>query len=210
MKIPTGPEELTPEWLTWALRHRGTLTRAAVESFHAEIIGKGAGFISRVARVNLRYDKAEEGAPASLIAKFPGLDPEMRARAWSWGAYEKDVWFYQELAREISLRAPRHYFSDIDIEAQRSIWRCHSRNNQATAAVLRKAPSLTSVPTGLPERRHRLSGDREGQYAVYLTHPYRLIFEPYHDPIPLRDDGGVDTDRVTSILIIEVVDYHGR
>ena len=77
-------------------------------------------------------------------------------------------------------------------------------------AVLRKAPSLTSVPTGLPERRHRLSSDREGQYAVYLTHPYRLIFEPYHDPIPLRDDGGVDTDRVTSILIIEVVDYHGR
>ena len=121
MKIPTGPEELTPEWLTWALRHRGTLTRAAVESFHAEIIGKGAGFISRVARVNLRYDKAEEGAPASLIAKFPSLDPEMRARAWSWGAYEKDVWFYQELAREISLRAPRHYFSDIDIEAQRFV-----------------------------------------------------------------------------------------
>ena len=41
-----------------------------------------------------------------------------------------------------------------------------------------------------------------------LAHPFRLIFVPNHDPIPLRDDGGIDRDRITAITITEVVDYH--
>ena len=57
-------------------------------------------------------------------------------------------------------------------------------------------------------RRHMLVGNRQGQYAVDLVHPLRLILEPRHDPVPVRDDGGIDTDRVTSITILEVVDYH--
>lgn len=85
----------------------------------------------------------------------------------------------------------------------------------AMASVIRRritllltANSLTEVPTLPPTRRHSLSGRRRGQYAIDLAHPYRLIFEPDHHPVPLRADGGVDTDRVTAITIIEVVDYH--
>lgn len=74
--------------------------------------------------------------------------------------------------------------------------------------LLIRANSLTEVSTLPPERRHSLSGRRRGQYAIDLAHPYRLIFEPNHDPVPRREDGGVDTDHVTSITIIEVVDYH--
>lgn len=74
--------------------------------------------------------------------------------------------------------------------------------------LLIRADSLTEVSTLPPERRHSLSGRRQGQYAIDLAHPYRLIFEPNHNPIPRREDGGVDTDLVTSITIIEVVDYH--
>ena len=74
--------------------------------------------------------------------------------------------------------------------------------------LLGEAPTLTQVPTTPPERRHLLSGRREGQYAIDLRHPYRLIFEPYHAPIPLRADGGVDTDKVTTITIVEIIDYH--
>ena len=75
-------------------------------------------------------------------------------------------------------------------------------------ALLVMADSLTEVPPLPPARRHSLSGTRRGQYAIDLAHPYRLIFEPNHNPIPLREDGGVDTDRVTSITILEVVNYH--
>ena len=75
-------------------------------------------------------------------------------------------------------------------------------------AVLRNAQALSRVPTTPPDRCHLLTGRRKGQYAVDLVHPQRLIFEPNHDPVPLRDDGGIDTDEVTAITIIDVVDYH--
>ena len=75
-------------------------------------------------------------------------------------------------------------------------------------AVFRNARTLATVPTTSPERRHLLSGGRRGQYAVDLVHPYRLVFEPTHDPVPRTADGGIDVDRVTAITIMEVVDYH--
>ena len=74
--------------------------------------------------------------------------------------------------------------------------------------LLESVAFLTRVPTVLPFRRHSLSGDRNGQYAIDLVHPYRLIFVPNHNPVPLRYDGGVDTDKITAIEIIEVMDYH--
>ena len=74
--------------------------------------------------------------------------------------------------------------------------------------VLQAAPNLAAVPTGKPVRRHLLKGNRAGQFAVDLVHPYRLVFKPNHAPIPLREDGGIDTKHVTAITIIGVVDYH--
>lgn len=58
-------------------------------------------------------------------------------------------------------------------------------------------------------RLHPLKGDRKGQFAVDAKHPYRLIFESNHDPIPVKEDGGVDLSKVTSVIILEVEDYHG-
>lgn len=61
----------------------------------------------------------------------------------------------------------------------------------------------------LPQARcHELKGKRNGQLSVDLKHPYRLIFQPDHDPIPCKSDGGLDWTNVNSILILEVVDYH--
>lgn len=63
----------------------------------------------------------------------------------------------------------------------------------------------------LPQARcHKLKGNRDNQFAVDLKHPYRLIFEPYQDPIPLKSDGGLDLAKITAILILEVDDYHGN
>ncbi len=61
----------------------------------------------------------------------------------------------------------------------------------------------------LPQARcHELLGNRKGELAVDLKHPYRLIFEPANDPIPRKPDGGLDWTQVTAINILEVVDYH--
>ena len=75
-------------------------------------------------------------------------------------------------------------------------------------AVLRAARSLMLVPTTPPDRRHQLSGDRDEQFAVDLVQPGRLVFEANHEPIPRKEDGGIDTEQVTSITILDVVDYH--
>ena len=71
MTIPAGPEQLTAEWMTDALRSSGVISSATVTKIEPKVIGEGSGFIGQLAMVSLTYDKPEPGAPASLIAKFP-------------------------------------------------------------------------------------------------------------------------------------------
>lgn len=75
-------------------------------------------------------------------------------------------------------------------------------------AVLKAARNLALVPTTPPDRRHQLSGDRDEQFAVDLVHPHRLVFEANHEPLPRKDDGGIDTEQMTAITILDVIDYH--
>ncbi len=75
-------------------------------------------------------------------------------------------------------------------------------------AVLRAAPSLADVPVNKPDRRHELTGNRKGTFAVDLNHPYRLVFEPAEIPVPRKDDGGIDLELVISIRIMKLEDYH--
>jgi plasmid maintenance system killer protein len=60
----------------------------------------------------------------------------------------------------------------------------------------------------LPGRCHELKGDRAGQLSVRLHGGFRLIFEPANDPVPLKEDGGLDWSEVTVIRILEIEDYH--
>lgn len=73
---------------------------------------------------------------------------------------------------------------------------------------LRAAANLSQVPVSPPTRRHELKGDRKGQFAVDLTGNYRLVFEPNHDSVPRKEDGGFDLEGITAITIISVEDYH--
>ena len=72
------PLATTAAWLTSALREGGAIQDTAVKSFESEIVGEGAGFIGQLARLTLDYDHTDEGAPASLIAKFPSPVAENR------------------------------------------------------------------------------------------------------------------------------------
>lgn len=72
-----------------------------------------------------------------------------------------------------------------------------------------KAAEDLAVLRALPGRCHELREDRNGQLALDLRGPYRLIFEPAHDPLPTNEGGGLDWKRVTAVRILEVEDYHG-
>ena len=76
-------------------------------------------------------------------------------------------------------------------------------------AILRSAHCLAKVPAERPYRCHQLKADRDEQFAIDLVHPFRLVFEVDHDPIPRDQFGGIDRERVTAIKLVEVIDYHG-
>ena len=71
------------------------------------------------------------------------------------------------------------------------------------------ASSLGDISKLPPARCHELSNNRAGQLSVVLNGNMRLIFMPKHDPVPTLPSGGLDWSRVTEILILEVIDYHG-
>ena len=75
--------------------------------------------------------------------------------------------------------------------------------------VLKHAPCLADVPKAPPDRCHLLTGNWADHYAVVLKDNWRLIFRPDHDPVPKTEDGGIDTTKVTAIVIVAVADYHG-
>jgi plasmid maintenance system killer protein len=72
-----------------------------------------------------------------------------------------------------------------------------------------RAAENLEVLRSLPQLKcHELKGDRKGTLAVNLDQPYRLIFEPAHDPVPSKPDGGLDWTSVTAIRVLSVEDYH--
>ena len=77
-------------------------------------------------------------------------------------------------------------------------------------AEFRAAISLNDFwpPKSGPARCHELTGKRKGELSVDLDHPYRLIFVPNHEPVPLKPDGGLDWKQVTAIMITEIEDTH--
>ena len=116
-KLPSGPQDLTPEWLTQALREGGAIATSNVTSIDTAVVGEGVGFMGQLAQVSLSYDKAEEGAPQSLIAKLPAAAPENREVATFFRFYEREVRFYEQVAHAIELRTPRRYYSAFDPES---------------------------------------------------------------------------------------------
>lgn len=55
---------------------------------------------------------------------------------------------------------------------------------------------------------HELLNDRKGQWAVNLEQPYRLIFEPQEEPVPINNAGCYIWNEIKNIRIIEIINYH--
>lgn len=70
------------------------------------------------------------------------------------------------------------------------------------------AASNLAVMQNLPGHCHELKGDLKGQLAVNLDGGRRLVFRPAHDPIPNKEDGGLDWSRVTAVCVTQIGDYH--
>ncbi|HEX3611267.1 MAG TPA: phosphotransferase [Sporichthyaceae bacterium] len=105
-------EDLTPEWLTAALRSRGTLAPGTeVAAADSEVIGTGQ--LGHVVRTTLRY--AGDGAgPSSVVVKLPSEDPGSRQLGAAMGVYEAEVHFYEQVAPRLTGRVPDLYHAAVD------------------------------------------------------------------------------------------------
>ena len=121
LTIPSSPDTVTPAWLTQALRSAGILTHTTVTSCDMERLGEGQGFTGRLVRFRMAYNVTEEGAPPSLVAKFPTADPHVRATLNRHGIYEREIRLYKEVAQAGGLRTPRAYYSAFDNETGESV-----------------------------------------------------------------------------------------
>lgn len=71
---------------------------------------------------------------------------------------------------------------------------------------LKAADILADISHLPPARLHELDGGRNGELAVDLTQPFRLVFKP----CDFRKGMLIDKTQVTAITILEVTNYHGK
>ena len=109
VKHPKTIEDISALWMTDVLRGAGILRRATVSGVDVQAIGQGLGFLSGRARVTIRYDQAEEGAPASVVVKLPASIKAGADFAESTHAYEREIRFYREVAPRTPIRVPRMF-----------------------------------------------------------------------------------------------------
>ncbi|HTN37445.1 MAG TPA: hypothetical protein VL053_10250 [Arachidicoccus sp.] len=69
------------------------------------------------------------------------------------------------------------------------------------------AQTLEGVKS-LPGNYHELTKNRKGQWACDLDQPYRLVFTPQENPIPVNQSGQYIWAEIEGIEIIEIVNYH--
>lgn len=97
------------------------------------------------------------------------------------------------------LTDPKEMIKSFGNLARKVNQRLRDLSNADNLAIMRTLPAA---------RCHELTGDRKGQLAVNVSDNYRLIFEPDHNPIPKKIDGGLSWEEVTRIRINEIEDYH--
>ena len=64
-----------------------------------------------------------------------------------------------------------------------------------------RAAEILEIMQHLPGRCHELRGNRSGQLSLDLDGPYRLILVAAHDPVPQKEDGGMDWTKITAITV---------
>ena len=75
-------------------------------------------------------------------------------------------------------------------------------------AVLEAADRLSDVPSTPPERCHLLKGPFAGCFAVDALQPFRIVFCPTEKFVSKKSGASLQLQKITSIIILEVVDYH--
>jgi aminoglycoside/choline kinase family phosphotransferase len=117
--LPQHLDAITPDFLTESLRSSGHLdTDTSVVAVNAAPLADGVGFIGILARLQPTYaGPGSAAAPATMIAKIPTPNPDVRAMLKATRIFEREARFFAEVAPTSSLRVPTAYFVGFDVDA---------------------------------------------------------------------------------------------
>lgn len=182
LPIPHAPEDLSPEWLTTALRRGGSLPDpVSVVDFESTVLGTGKGFTGRVVRLEVEYDD-ETTAPRAVIAKFPPAADQAREILHGYQLYERELGFYREMASRVSFRVPAFYYGDLNVESGRFILLLED------LAPARPYDIFGGVP---PEEGRLVVQDMARHHAMWWESPEveSLAWLPWFDSQAEEDEG---------------------
>ena len=114
LNIPDTPNDITPQWLTEALRSTDIPLNAIVSSLCIEPIAE-LTCAGQLARLHLNFSQPQSILPCTLIAKLHAPDEPLRAKTRPFTPDKHEILFYQQLASEIRVRIPHCYYSAINV-----------------------------------------------------------------------------------------------
>jgi hypothetical protein len=113
--LDTNPLELTPDWFNQLFEEIGI--DAEVSGLTAKSIGTGQ--IGENVRFVFDYARKGDGAPATLVGKFPSDNEASLMTAKMLGHYEREVNFYRTFPKVAGRITPTALYTDYDPDTNR-------------------------------------------------------------------------------------------
>lgn len=98
-------------------------------------------------------------------------------------------------------------WANDDRKAMKDMGKVRATLYKRRLTQLEDAISLEDV-RHLAGNYHELKTNRKGQWACDLDQPYRLIFKPQENPIPVNADGQYIWTQIKAVEVIEIINYH--
>ncbi len=114
---PLSPKDITSEWMNYAFSEAGLCKPGSISSIDVQPLGTPViGLLSSLCRVVITYEANMPELPHSVVIKFPSELEENKNFGSNFGAYERELRFYRELAAISPVRVPVCYYNVMDKE----------------------------------------------------------------------------------------------
>lgn len=112
LQIPSTIDDVTPEWLTAALREGGE--DCTVGSLEQVEIGAGLGVSASIYRVTPTY--TEGSGPETVIAKLRQVDDTAAVRSHMLQFYQREASYFRDVAPHSRVKVPQAWWAQSDEE----------------------------------------------------------------------------------------------
>src|SRR5271168_136878 len=111
MSIPRYPGDVTPEWLSAALRER----HISVEVSDVDVVAIGTGQTGATFRITPSYATDPGNLPHTFVIKLPAQDDTVRDRVTI--GYRSECTFYATVADRVRVPTPQCFYCEITEDA---------------------------------------------------------------------------------------------